>query len=76
MPSKHSIPRDSYRPCFNLTHYARTMFTPAMFTRREQLLEIAVRELLLDKWLSLMLLLCIIVCYDRLVHSMVYYVVL
>ena len=34
IPSKHSIPQDLHNPCLNLTNYARTMFTPTMFTRR------------------------------------------
>ena len=33
-PSKHSIPQDLCSPYFNLTNYARTMFTPTMFSRR------------------------------------------
>ena len=34
IPSNHSIPQDLYSPCLNLTNYARTMFTPTMFSRR------------------------------------------
>ena len=33
IPSKHPIPQDLYSPCLNLTNYARTMFTPTMFSR-------------------------------------------
>ena len=28
------IPQDLYNPCFNLTNYARTLFTPTMISRR------------------------------------------
>ena len=32
--STHSIPQDLYNPCLSLIDYARTMFTPTMFSRR------------------------------------------
>ena len=34
IPSKHSILQEWYSPCLNSTNYARTMFTPTMFSRR------------------------------------------
>ena len=37
MPSRHSIPQDLCSPCLNLTNYARTVFTPTMFSRRRTL---------------------------------------
>ena len=33
IPSTHSIPQDWCSPYLNLTNYARTMFTPTMFSR-------------------------------------------
>ena len=37
MPSRHFVPQDLYSPCLNWTYYARTMFTPTMFSRRRVL---------------------------------------
>ena len=36
IPSRHSMPQDLYSPCLNLANYARTMFTPTMFTLRRR----------------------------------------
>ena len=36
IPSKHSTPQDLLSPCLNLTDSARTMLTPAMFSRRQR----------------------------------------